>query len=310
MMRALEKKLFKRLLISTALFLAAFSVSSLVSCTGQVTGAGSESDELEAAPPTENLLVAVGDVMLSRMVGEKIRTTGDPRAPFLQTAEILAEADITFCNLESPFYEEGPPIEGEMVFGASPETIEGLIYAGFDIVSLANNHFGNQGVSGMHFTFSHLSENGIEYVGAGENEDKAREPKIIERNGVRLAFLAYSDVRDANRKDYTATSDEPGIAVLTKDNLTQDIQLAKERAHVVVVSIHWGREYETTPTDRQMRKVMTAFDLFTNKMYDTSTSEEVRLSERGDERWKKRRQISKSKKTSRNKTPASLNSRI
>jgi len=198
--------------------------------------------------------------MLSRMVGEKIRTTGDPRAPFLKTVETLEQADITFCNLESPFYEEGPPIEGEMVFGAAPETIEGLTYAGFDIVSLANNHFGNQGVAGMNFTLSHLNENGIEYAGAGENKAKAREPVIIERNGVKFAFLAYSDVRDTNREDYTATSDEPGIAVLTKSDLTRDIQYTRERAHIVVVSIHWGVEYETTPTERQRTYAHLAID--------------------------------------------------
>ena len=198
--------------------------------------------------------------MLSRMVGEEIRTTGDPRAPSLKTAEILEQADITFCNLESPFYDEGPPIEGEMIFGADPETIEGLIYAGFDIVSLANNHFGNQGITGMNFTFSHLNENGIEYVGAWENEAKAREPKIIERNGVKFAFLGYNDVKEVSQKGYVATSDEPGIAVLTKGNLTQDIQYAKERAHVVVVSIHWGVEYEKTPTERQRTFAHLAID--------------------------------------------------
>lgn len=176
--------------------------------------------------------------MLSRGVGEIIRARDDPRAPFLETVAILAEADITFCNLESPFYDEEPPIEGEMTFGADPKTVEGLIYAGFDIVSLANNHFGDQGTAGMNFTLSHLDTNKIEYIGAGENEAKAREPKIIERNGVKFAFLAYSDVKDAGWKDYAATSDKPGMAVLTRDNLIQDITYAKERAHVVVVSIH------------------------------------------------------------------------
>ena len=103
--------------------------------------------------------------MLSRLVGEEILAKGDPKAPFSRTAEILEEADITFCNLESPFYDEGPPIEDTVIFGAAPETIEGLVYAGFDIVSLANNHFGDQGVTGMSFTFSHLNKNGIEFTG-------------------------------------------------------------------------------------------------------------------------------------------------
>jgi poly-gamma-glutamate synthesis protein (capsule biosynthesis protein) len=135
-----------------------------------------------------------------------------------------------------------------MVFGAEPETIDGLKYAGFDVVSLANNHFGDQGVAGMNFTFSHLNKNEIEFIGAGENESQAREPKVIERNGVKFAFLGYNDVKSAIQKGYMATSEKPGVAVLTKDNLMEDIKRAKERAQVVIVSIHWGIEYETSPT--------------------------------------------------------------
>jgi len=247
-----SNRFLKCLLIVVALSLTALSCSSPVAYTEQITSESIELDEPQTAPPAENVLVAVGDVMLSRRVGENISTTGDPRAPFLETVEILEQADITFCNLESPFYEEEPPIAGDLVFGAAPETIVGLIYAGVDIVSLSNNHFGNQGVDGMNFTFSHLNESGIEYAGAGENEATAREPKIIERNGVIFAFLAYSDVKDVNWRDYKATADEPGIAMLTKANLTQDIQLAKEMADIVVVSVHWGREYEMTPTERQI----------------------------------------------------------
>jgi len=198
--------------------------------------------------------------MLSRDVGTVIRATGDPRAPFFKTVETLKTADITFCNLESPFYEEEPPIEGEMVFGADPETVEGLIYAGFDIVSLANNHFGDQGTAGMNFTLSHLDANKIEYIGAGENEARASEPKIVERNGVKFALLGYNDVKSAVRMGYAATADKPGIAVLTRDNLIQDITYAKERAHVVVVSIHWGVEYEETPTERQITFAHLAID--------------------------------------------------
>ena len=198
--------------------------------------------------------------MLSRDVGAIITATSDPRAPFLETVEILEEADITFCNLESPFYEDERQNGDRLVFGADPVTVEGLIYAGFDIVSLANNHFGNQGTDGMSFTLSHLSENGIGYTGAGENEATAREPFIIECNGVKFAFLAYNDVKSAIRKGYAATADKPGFAVLTRSNLRQDIRYAREKAHVVVVSIHWGVEYEETPTERQVTYAHLAID--------------------------------------------------
>ena len=243
----------------TALFLV-ISVLFLPSCTEQIADEIPDLYELEAAPLAENVMVAVGDVMLSRDVGAIIAAAGDPRAPFLETVEILEEADITFCNLESPFYEEERQNGDRLVFGANPVTVEGLEYAGFDIVSLANNHFGDQGTDGMSFTIAHLSNNGIGYTGAGENEMTAREPFIIERNWVKFAFLGYNDVKSAIRKGYAASSDKPGFAVLTEDNLIQDIQYVKERAHVVVVSIHWGVEYEETPTERQITYARLAID--------------------------------------------------
>ena len=239
------------LLISIAVSLVVLSLPFLISCKGQIAGESPELDELEGSSLDNVVIVAVGDVMLSRYVGERIRSKGDPRAPFLRTAEILEEADVTFCNLESPFYDEGSPIEDAMIFRADPETIEGLKYAGFDIVSLANNHFGDQGVAGMSFTFSHLNKNGIEFTGAGENEVKAREPRIIERNGVKFAFLGYTDIESGIREDYVATSEKPGVALLAKESLMQDIRRAKKQAHVVIVSMHWGTEYEESPTKRQ-----------------------------------------------------------
>jgi len=266
-MLAFEKALMKSrcLLAYITVSLLIINILFLPSCTGQIAGESPglyqpDLYKLETALPTENLMVAVGDVMLSRTVGDIISATSDPRAPFLETVEILEEADITFCNLENPFYDGEPQNGDRMIFGADPETIEGLKYAGFDIVSLANNHFGDQGTAGMSFTLSHLDENEIEYTGAGENELKSREPTIIERNGVKFAFLGYNDVKSAVRMGYAATADKPGFAVLTRDNLIQDIQYAKERAHVVVVSIHWGVEYEETPTERQITYAHLAID--------------------------------------------------
>jgi len=250
----------KFLPFSITVSLMVLSLLLLPCCEGQINDQSTDLYRQEAISSDNVVIAAVGDVMLSRQVGESIRITGDPRAPFLKTALILRKADIAFCNLESPFHGEGSPIEGEMVFGADPVTIEGLKYAGFDVVSLANNHFGDQGWVGMYFTLAHLDENGIEYIGAGKSESQAREPKIIERNRVKFALLGYSDIQSAIRKGYAATITRPGFAVLTKDNLIRDIQIAKKQAHIVIVSIHWGTEYEELPTERQKAFAYLAID--------------------------------------------------
>ncbi|HNT30724.1 MAG TPA: CapA family protein, partial [bacterium] len=137
----------------------------------------------ETFSPEVITLKAVGDMMLSRHVGTKIREAGDTSLPFRKTAAFLSDADITFGNMEAPFYDQGPPKTEGMVFKAEPDTIAGLQLAGFDIVDLANNHFGNQGREGMEYTFQYLTENNIRYYGAGYNYDEAHTVKIIETDG-------------------------------------------------------------------------------------------------------------------------------
>ena len=100
--------------ISILVSLIIISVLSPLSCAEQITD---KSHELPQATSSESIIVvAVGDVMLSRLVGERIKMEGDPKAPFLKTAEILEKADIAFCNLESPFYDEESLPEEWMVF--------------------------------------------------------------------------------------------------------------------------------------------------------------------------------------------------
>jgi len=193
------------------------------------------------SPLPEITLLAGGDVMLSRNVGYRSRVAGDPVYPFRYLAKELAKADITFANLESPFYNQGPrtPPQNTMVFKAEPEMIEGLIASGIDIVSLANNHFGNQGAKGELYTFDWLAKHNILYVGAGNNIFEAHQEKILERQGVKLAFLAYSyDV-----PYYAASTNSPGIALWDIKKAQKDIARAKEKADVVIVSLHAGSEY-------------------------------------------------------------------
>lgn len=246
----------RKILLIGSIFLLAFAVYFLIRNNSTKPSPPDTQSNPTSSHQTpiisSNTLVAVGDIMLSRHVGEKIKAKGDPKSPFLYTAEILSKADITFGNLESPFDDKGTMITEGMVFKAEPDTIEGLKYAGFDILSLANNHLGNRGVSGMNFTFSHLKNNKIEYVGAGENDKQAAKTRIIEKNGIKFAFLAYNDM-DATitPTSYKASSQKPGVNPLIEKSLKQDITKAKEVADIVIVSIHWGTEYQQTANDHQ-----------------------------------------------------------
>ena len=217
-------------------------------------------EEKEIKPEkVETTLLAVGDIMLSRHVGTKIRQAEDSQLPFQKLKDKLNQADITFGNLESPFYDKGSPVTEGMIFKAEPDTVEGLVESGFDIVSLANNHFGNQGEKGMIYTFDHLQKNNVKFVGAGKDFEQAHDPMVLENKGVKFAFLAYSTPA-VTPASYAAAASRPGLNMMDIEQLKQDVVQAKERAEIVIISMHAGTEYTNQPNQRQKDFAHTACD--------------------------------------------------
>jgi len=109
----------------------------------------------------------------------------------VETAPFLRSADIAFANLESPIGDKGRFIN---MFQAPPEAVEGLAFAGFDVVSLANNHALDYHIDGMLETMRLLREYGIAYIGAGRDIQEARSPLIMEVKGVKVGFLSYTEM--------------------------------------------------------------------------------------------------------------------
>lgn len=209
-------------------------------------------------------LVASGDVMLGRSVGEGVRRYG-PLYPFEHVTDVLTGADVAFVNLESPLSEGGAPAPKDFVFRGPPEAAQGLAQAGIDIVSLANNHALDYGLPGLEETRAALEAAGVAYVGAGDNEAAARSPLIIERNGLRLAFLAYVNTpRDSvsgfDVFETAATADGPGMAWATPEAVAADVAAAARQADVVIVSLHTGFEYQEPPNDLQVALAHAAID--------------------------------------------------
>ncbi|MBU1119378.1 CapA family protein [Patescibacteria group bacterium] len=223
------------------------------------TSFAKEEPEQVVKEPVKTTLVAGGDIMLSRHVGTKIRQAGDNSLPFRRVVDMFSKADIAFANLESPFYDQGPPVTEGMVFKAEPETVDGLKLAGFDMVSLANNHFGNQGRSGMKYTYNHLDEHGIEYCGAGMDYDEAHTASVIEKDGISFAFLCYNGIPP---ESYGADEETAGLAWAQEstDEVVRDVKKAKETADVVIVSMHHGTEYTPKPAWEQKAIAHAAID--------------------------------------------------
>lgn len=186
-------------------------------------------------------LVFVGDIMLSRGIGNLMIHAGDWRYPFLNVAEYLKNADLTIGNLEGPISSRGTKIGSIYSFRADPRVIEGLLYSGFDVLSLANNHMWDYGPLAFDDTLKILADNGIDYVGAGLSYEEAHTPVIREAKGMKFAFLAYTNLLPSS---LGLKNSNHAVAFPDETQMVADIQKATVIADIVIVQFHWGEEYE------------------------------------------------------------------
>lgn len=205
----------------------------------------SPSDRIETTPSSESFtLAAVGDIMLSRGVGGKIKNEG-PDYPFKHISPLLKSADLAMGNLESLISSLGAAAQGkEINFQAAPEVVTGLKNAGIDVLSLANNHAVDYGPEALLETMDILAHNGIAYIGAGANAAAAHRPANFIVKGINISLLAYSSRFHMVKE---AQPEQPGIAVSKGEEIVKDLREARKWADVVVVSFHWGWEYSDHP---------------------------------------------------------------
>jgi len=198
-------------------------------------------------------LAAAGDMMFSRKVAATSLRQGDFRYPFLKVAPILRRATLAFANLEGPISDQGRQLN---MFRGDPRFFEGLLYAGIDLVSLANNHIMDYGTGAFLDTMERLTTQGVYYVGAGPNLTKARQGRLLTLGGVKVGFLAYTEVGPGftytrEPQHWAATDELPGVVPARVDYVRDDIARLKQVADLVIVSFHWGKEYEHFPTPKQ-----------------------------------------------------------
>lgn len=216
---------------------------------------------LTPAPDLVVVIAAVGDLMLGRSVGWRI-AAGEPGVPFVGVARLL-EADLTVGNLEAPIADTGEPAAKAYAFRAPMAAAHVLGQAGFDVVALANNHSLDYGPEALLQTLDLLATAGVRGVGAGPDAAAARRPVVVERHGLRLAFLAYVDTPPEGtyrREAWEAGEGKPGVAWLDLGQVREDVTRAKGRADHVVVLFHWGVEGSAQPSAAQRQAAEAAID--------------------------------------------------
>lgn len=208
-------------------------------------------------------LIAVGDFLLDRNIGNRMKELNNYHFPIENTKYILESADLTFCNVECPICEGSKIGITQVTFRADPETVEALIYGGFDIVSLANNHTMDFGKNCLIKTFDYINNAKIDYVGAGRNLEEARKPFIKEINDLKIAFLAYND-SDVVPSFYFASENSAGTNMMDIDRMKEDINKLQQGEFgdidLIIISIHSGTEFTPVPNSRQISFAHAAID--------------------------------------------------
>jgi poly-gamma-glutamate capsule biosynthesis protein CapA/YwtB (metallophosphatase superfamily) len=200
-------------------------------------------------------LAFAGDVMLGRLVNESL-DPANPARPWGDLLPLMKAAELTFVNLEcaltartarwtdggfKPFY-----------FRATPAAAVATLVAGdVDFVSVANNHIGDYGSDGLLDTLAALDRAGIAHAGAGIDRWSACEPVPLTTDGLRVSVVAFADYP----VEWRAGPTTPGInytpislALEDFDEVAHQLAVARERADLVVCSIHWGPNMRAWPT--------------------------------------------------------------
>jgi poly-gamma-glutamate synthesis protein (capsule biosynthesis protein) len=187
---------------------------------------------------------AVGDIVLSGPTAAEMARRGTSW-PLGRMRETLAGADVLFGNLECvivpPDYPEGELDTRDLV--TRYDGTEALREAGFDVLSLANNHILDGGTSGMFNTRDVVEHHEILACGIGESQADARRLRVLERSGLRWGFLCYAE--DSN---YALSTQGPCYAYYEPDAVLEDIAAARDEVDVLVVSVHADLEFVDTPS--------------------------------------------------------------
>jgi hypothetical protein len=206
--------------------------------------------------PREITIIIGGDTAPTR-INESLLSDGEAREVFNQVMDVFLSADLVAVNLECPLTQHNRPIQkAGPNLKAKPETISGLVNAGINVFSLANNHIMDYGVEGYQDTIGQIAGKKAHYNGVGDNLTEAKKYLSLAVADYRVAILSV-----AEHEFSIATDDTPGANPFDPFITMEDIGQAKERADIVIVLYHGGIEYYPLPSpclQRICRKMVQA----------------------------------------------------
>lgn len=198
---------------------------------------------------------AIGDVLIHDTVYNKAYV-GEKKYNFMpmfaQVKDLLSSSDLTIANEESMIGGTGLGLSSYPMFNSPFEIGDALKECGIDLVTIANNHSLDKRETGILKATEHWDQIGMPYTGAFRSQEDHDIIRVIDKNGITFSFLAYTYGTNGmvvpQGKDYL-------VNLINPEKMKKDIQEAKGKSDVVVVSMHFGEEYHREPSDEQKKLV-------------------------------------------------------
>ncbi|PAZ15032.1 hypothetical protein CLM62_15585 [Streptomyces sp. SA15] len=199
-------------------------------------------------------LVASGDVLPHSSIIERARFDAggkghDFRPMLAGVKPVVSRADLALCHMETVYGENGR-YTGYPTFKSPPEVAKGLAATGYDGCSTASNHSLDDGAAGIGRTLDALDRAGVRHAGTARTEEEARVPTILRAGEANVAHLAYT----YGTNGFPLPQGQPwAVNLIDENKIVADARAARAAgADVVVVSLHWGTEWQDAPDERQL----------------------------------------------------------
>ncbi len=250
-------------------------------------------------PQARRLVIqAAGDYLLHTRVHNSARfhaaSTADPDIAategysylIYRVKPVLARGDLNLFNLETPLATERNPQSGEPpMLDGPPIAAVSLARTGFHVASIANNHAYDQELAGVMETRQAAEQAGLLVVGGGANGDEARAPVFVERRGVKIGILAFTEnVNRTTLVDRTGGA-IPQVAIWRGDEDVETIKSVRRQCDLLLVLFHWGGEFDMVPNrfQRETASLLCSLGVDVVLGSHSHTLEEVRRLEGPDE---------------------------
>ena len=205
-----------------------------------------------SADPVRLTVAASGDFLIHEPVWERAFADGggrhyDFRRMLRFVRPIVQRADVGLCHAETPMSRRAP--SGYPSFNTPRALAKAIDWAGYDVCSTASNHSLDQGEYGIRATGRALRRAGVAHTGSFSSAAAQKRSTIVTAKGVRVAFLAYTEMTNGIPLPHRWS-----VNIARPRRILADARRARRRgAQVVVVNLHWGNEYQATPSRFQRR---------------------------------------------------------